>query len=55
MNILVTGAYGQLGSELKALEYAHNSLTFFSRMLTPWIFAMKLGWKDLSLKITSAG
>ncbi len=29
MNILVTGAYGQLGSELKALEYAHNSLNFF--------------------------
>lgn len=38
MNILVTGANGQLGNEMRALSAENGQHTYFLRMFRNWIY-----------------
>lgn len=40
-NILVTGANGQLGNEIRLLAEEHQEYTYFLLMWQNWIFATR--------------
>lgn len=40
MNILVTGANGQLGNEMRVLSAENQQHTYFLQMCRSWIYVM---------------
>ena len=40
-NVLITGANGQLGNEMRLLAEKNTGIIIISQMLRNWIYAMK--------------